>query len=321
MMVPIATTRFVPFSLSPSVPDDAWSPLVRSVISWLSVVVWPLLLTMPLAMTSPWSPTSYQQVFQTEWYEYDASSDDTPKPLGLILGILAVAIGQVFVWIVFYAFKYGTDPISVQTKGAPHYQFMEGLVTHISQPEGFILLGAYLSGTWMCRGMPAAYYSFEGGIQWQLVFICLVIQDALQYIMHRLEHDLSPLIYKLSHKPHHKFTNPRLFDAFNGSTADTVCMILIPLYATARLVPHCNVWTYMAFGSLYANWLTLIHSEYAFPWDGMFHKIGFGTPADHHVHHAFFKYNFGHLFMWSDRIGGTYKNPAEFVPKSFNNGV
>jgi hypothetical protein len=32
-----------------------------------------------------------------------------------------------------------------------------------------------------------------------------------------------------------------------------VCMILIPLYITANLV-HCNVWTYMAFGSTYANW-------------------------------------------------------------------
>ena len=25
---------------------------------------------------------------------------------------------------------------------------------------------------------------------------------------------------------------------------------------------------------------------------------GFGTAADHHVHHKLFKYNYGHLFMW-----------------------
>ena len=37
-------------------------------------------------------------------------------------------------------------------------------------------------------------------------------------------------------------------------------MILVPLYSTAHLV-HCNVWEYMSFGSLYASWLTLIHSE------------------------------------------------------------
>lgn len=138
--------------------------------------------------------------------------------------------------------------------------------------------------------------------------------------MHRLEHDVSPAFYKWSHKPHHRFTNPRLFDAFNGSLLDTVCMILIPLYITANLV-HCNVWTYMAFGSCYANWLTLIHSEYTFPWDPYFHLLGFGTPADHHVHHAFFKFNFGHLFMWHDMLCQTYRKPSEFAPKSFNHNV
>ena len=45
-----------------------------------------------------------------------------------------------------------------------------------------------------------------------------------------------------------------------GSVTDTALMILVPLYSTAHLV-HCNVWEYMSFGSLYAAWLTLIHSE------------------------------------------------------------
>ena len=39
-----------------------------------------------------------------------------------------------------------------------------------------------------------------------------------------------------SHKPHHRFLNPKLFDAFDGSVTDTVCMILIPLAVTAQLV-------------------------------------------------------------------------------------
>lgn len=90
----------------------------------------------------------------------------------------------------------------------------------------------------------------------------LVINDFLQTIMHLAEHKVSPAIYKVctlyrtdvyisacisavdkhalhtqsSHKPHHRFLNPKLFDAFNGSVADTVCMILIPLSVTAQLV-------------------------------------------------------------------------------------
>lgn len=84
--------------------------------------------------------------------------------------------------------------------------------------------------------------------------------------MHLGEHVVSASLYKHSHKPHHRWLNPRLFDAFNGSTGDTVLMILLPLYLTANVV-HCNVWSYMAFGTIYANYLTVIHSEFSYPWD------------------------------------------------------
>ena len=43
----------------------------------------------------------------------------------------------------------------------------------------------------------------------------LVVQDALQYVMHRLEH-LVAIIYAYSHKSHHRFTNPAFEAAFNG---------------------------------------------------------------------------------------------------------
>jgi sterol desaturase/sphingolipid hydroxylase (fatty acid hydroxylase superfamily) len=295
-------------------------------LPWFTAVVWPFMLTLPLLMTIAGSPLFYRDIFPESWYIYDPSDTSSrPKPLGLTLGLLTVAVGQFLCLFVFCFYKFGflsfgEEPLSIQTKGARPYQFLEGLTTHLAQPEGFGLLGSYLTITWMFKLMPASYYSFEGGIEWPKVFLCLAIQDGIQYVMHLLEHGVSPTFYQYSHKPHHKFTNPRLFDAFNGSILDTICMILIPLYCTANLV-HCNVWTYMAFGSMYANWLTLIHSEYTFPWDRLFHSIGFGTPADHHVHHAFFKYNYGHLFMWFDMLGGTYKNPSEFAPKAFNNGV
>ena len=86
-------------------------------------------------------------------------------------------------------------------------------------------------------------------------------------------------------------------------------MIVGPLFATAHLV-HCNVWTYMAFGSLYANWLCLIHSETHHAWDGLFKRLGLGTPADHHVHHFLFIANYGHLFTYWDRLCRTYRDPA-----------
>lgn len=341
--------------------------LTSHLLPYIMILIWPCMMALPLLLTIQHSPLHYSTIFPLHWYDTTMTNTATiytkqqPKPLGLLLGILAVAIGQVFVWIFFYLYKYGylssvsssslstkneistsngnssatsitnntsksmsKEPTSIQTKGSPQYEYVEGIRTHIFQPEGFAVLTAYLGITWMYNLMPNSYYQFttnNGNIQYKELLLSLIVQDGIQYVMHRLEHDASPMIYKFSHKPHHKFLNPRLFDAFNGSLMDTICMIIVPLYITANIVRTCNVWTYMAFGSTYACWLTLIHSEYPFIWDPLFRIIGFGTPADHHVHHAFFKYNYGHLFMWYDQIFGTYQSPTVYIPKSFNVGV
>jgi alternative squalene epoxidase len=359
--------------------NSAVSFFVSHLLAWSSILIWPCMIFLPLTLTTQHSPLHYTKIFPSDWYDTTVTvirltSTNTAtaaaaadivgtntysiKPLGLILGIVTVAIGQVLVWIIFYLFKYGyltppkstspilrqlrstldqekvvikpnvrIEPTSIQTKGSPQYEFLEGVMTHISQPEGFVVLTAYLSITWMFNMLPQSYYQFtnldgtSGTIQYKELIFCLIVQDAIQYVMHRLEHDLSPTLYQKSHKPHHKFLNPRLFDAFNGSLTDTVCMIILPLFMTANIVRTANVWTYMAFGSTYASWLTLIHSEYAFVWDPYFRIFGLGTPADHHVHHAFFKYNYGHLFMWFDQLAGTYQHPKRYVPKNFNEGV
>mmetsp|Transcript_1282 Transcript_1282/g.2079 ORF Transcript_1282/g.2079 Transcript_1282/m.2079 type:complete len:295 (+) Transcript_1282:102-986(+) len=288
------------------------------------LLLWPAIISLPLILTSN---DLYISVFPAEWYDTEAhdfwydSKGIRPSPVGLTLGILAVVVGQAFVLAYFYAWKLGwmggkLKPI--QKVGAPQYVVYDGMIEHLSQPEGFVMLGGYLILTWMLGLMPASYYSFSGGINWYHVAAQLLIQDAIQFLMHNIEHTLDKRLYQASHKPHHRFTNPKMFDAFNGSPADTFLMILVPLLLTARLV-NANVWSYMTFGSLYANWLTMIHSEYVHPWDKYFRFLGFGTAADHHVHHKLFVYNFGHLFMYWDWIFGTYKDPTKV--SVFNEGV
>lgn len=308
-----------------TLPSEAFG----GILIWSLLLIWPLMCTLPLLLTHD-GPTHYSSLFPSSWYTYNPQDENddnnsSPKPLGLILGILAVAVGHLTLVPMFYLYQRGVltqhlTPPPIQTQGARNYDFYEGLVTHLSQPEGFVVLTLYLSITWMGNLMPSSYYSFEGGIQWIQVFTCLLLQDGFQYVMHRVEHVMSPEFYQKSHKPHHRFTNPRFFDAFNGSLTDTFCMILIPLYLTATIMRNVNVWTYMTFGSMYANWLVVIHSEYVFPWDGIFRKIGLGTPGDHHVHHKVFKYNYGHLCLWFDWIGGTYRDPQRFAPKLFTVG-
>lgn len=274
---------------------------------FLASLLWPLLLTVPLLFQN-----KYEALWPREWYEY--REERRPSPLGLSLGIFAVAVGQVFVLIYQYLRWSGSTwlgelkRIQPNAKNDTFYDYTEGLYTHLSQPEGFAMLVGYLSITWMWDMLPSTYYSFEGGIDLKRALLCLLVQDFLQYLMHRLEHVAHAAVYRASHKPHHRFTNPKLFDAFNGSLTDTILMIVIPLFATAHVV-HCNVWTYMTFGSLYANWLCLIHSEFVHAWDPLFACLGFGTAADHHVHHKLFTKNYGHLFMYWDRLFFTYKDP------------
>jgi sterol desaturase/sphingolipid hydroxylase (fatty acid hydroxylase superfamily) len=191
--------------------------IVGAGLSMSSILVWPLMLTLPLLLSSSYSFTSYKSIFPSSWYEYN-DFNTTPKPLGLSLGILAVAIGQFFVVSFFYLYRNGyyhlnsTKPTPIQIQGAPSYEFWQGVTTHLSQPEGFVLLTIYLSGTWMLKLMPKSYYSFEGGIDYYKVFLCLALQDGVQYTMHRLEHVVSMEFYRKSHKPHHRFTNPKLLD-------------------------------------------------------------------------------------------------------------
>jgi len=276
---------------------------------------WPAILAVPLLLgyndgARRFIPARFHEPWVEGW----------PAPLGLCLGLLAVAVGQVVIVVYHYLHINGAfgPAVPVQSEGARPSSFSAALRSHVSQPEGFVLVGSWLITTWMLNILPKAYYSFDGGIEWSKVAAGLLLQDALQWGMHLAEHKIHATIYQYSHKPHHRFVNPIMFDAFDGSLLDTLLMILVPLTIVTQVV-HCNVWTYMTIGSTYAAWLTLIHSEYVHPWDPVFRRLGFGTAADHHVHHKVFLFNYGHLFMYWDRLAGCYKAPCDV--RTFNKNV
>ena len=213
---------------------------------------------------------------------------------GLSLGLTSVVIGQI-VTVVYY---------TLYNRVQWSEQYQSAIIQHILQPEGTLLLGSYLSIYWFSGFMPISYYSPVGGIHWSHVALQLLIQDFLQFIMHRIEHIYSPL-YRQLHQSHHRHIHPTLLDAFDGSIGDTFFMILVPLWITSRIV-HTNVWSYMVFGTIYANALTLIHSEVEHPWECLLYYLGIGTAQDHHIHHTKMKRNYGHIFMYWDNLSGTY---------------
>ena len=266
---------------------------------FISFFIWTSIISLPLILTYN---DLYLSIFPLK---------KIPSYIGLILGISSVIIGHSSCLVYFYIFKNVYSPTFIQKKETPNYIFKDELLNHLCRYEGFIIINLYLIITWIFKILPLSYYSFNGGIIWTDVLSLLLLQDFIQYLIHILEHKLNIELYRISHKHHHRFINPKLFDAFNGSIFDTFLMIIIPLLLTTQFI-KTNVWSYMTFGSLYANWLTFIHSEYSHPWEKiLFRHIGFGTAIDHHVHHKFFVYNYGHLFMYWDKIFGTYRKELE----------
>jgi len=143
-------------SIFPWVSVPSYTSLVEDSkaypMSWtdilITIVVWPCIIAVPLILTYD---NLYKDLFSSDWYDvtprdFWTSGSGWPSPVGLSLGIFAVVVGQICVLIYFISRKLGylgsLQPI--QKVGSPKYDVIDGLLTHLAQPEGFVMLGAYL---------------------------------------------------------------------------------------------------------------------------------------------------------------------------------
>jgi len=238
-----------------------------------------------------------------------SQSSTWPDYLGLLCGLGSVAVAQVAL-VVYQFFRRewnNNDSVRVQLQEWRYPKtFIADVIHHLSNPGAFILMLPYLCFTWMFRLMPDSYYNYDIPVNWGTVFMQLLVVDFFTFIFHVAEHAF-PIVYQLGHKPHHRYVNPQLFNAFDGSLTDTVLLILFPLYATANVI-HANNWDYIAFGTVYSTHFMLIHSEYDHLFDPLLKFLFVNVCEDHHVHHATFNSNFSHFFTIFDRIAGTYRD-------------
>ena len=267
-------------------------------------------------------PYPNRTAFSSDWMESSAAwfeGHGHAEPWGLCAGLAGVAVGQLLI-IMYHVLRRSdpaTRPPTIQGK-QPAFRLADDLRMHFGAPESVVMLASYLALAWFgyiplpwgMHQLPRTYFNWHAPLSPVNVLLQLLVVDFLMYVMHRLEHGVSTTYYKHSHKPHHRFINPQIFNAFNGSTIDTFTMILIPLHGTCQLLRFCSLLDYIAFGFTYSSYLMLIHSEYPHAWDTVFSYLGVGTASDHHVHHAKFVWNYGHLFTYWDRMCGTYKAPA-----------
>mmetsp|Transcript_5516 Transcript_5516/g.9928 ORF Transcript_5516/g.9928 Transcript_5516/m.9928 type:complete len:341 (-) Transcript_5516:31-1053(-) len=251
----------------------------------------------------------------TFWAKARENGSGWPQHFGLLCGLGSVAVAQVAIIAVYFVRREQGVPVPfffgknyIQTRGpARKRSFAGDVVAHLSNVSAFLLLGVYLSATWMLNLMPESYYDFESPAQLWKVAASLFVVDAFTFVNHVAEHSFSRL-YRISHKPHHRFVSPALLDAFDGSLIDTLGLILFPLFATAHLVSLNNM-EYIIFGTVYSSHFAMIHSEYENPQlDWLFEKLYINTAQDHHVHHACFTSNFAHIFTVFDKLCFTYRH-------------
>jgi len=231
---------------------------------------------------------------------------------GLLWGLFFAGFGQVcviayhFARVKFGVLRFGQELIQPDRPPNKQETFYQQMMHHLMQPTAFALMGAYLIGTWKADLMPASYYVEDAPLNWFHVLLQLLVVDVFTVINHMAEHSLACL-YISSHKPHHRFVSPTLFDAFDGSLLDTTFLILFPLFCTMRLLSFVNTWSYIAFGFVYSTHFMLIHSEWPHFLDDFASRLAVYTAKDHHVHHARFVYNYAHFFTFWDRLLGTYR--------------
>jgi lathosterol oxidase len=122
------------------------------------------------------------------------------------------------------------------------------------------------------------------------------------YWIHRGLHH--PLIYKHLHKAHHKWIMPTPYAAIAFHPVDGWAQSL-PYHLYPLLFPM-QKWAYVFVFIFVQLWTIMIH-------DGEYvanNPIINGS-ACHSVHHFAFNYNYGQYFTIWDRIGGSYRKPAE----------
>jgi len=138
-----------------------------------------------------------------------------PNPDGLLCGLAGAGIGQ----ICCVAYQYLRRQVLLKSSSKKLIQlrkleysrsFVQDVLAHMQRVELFLLV-PYLSLTWMFSLMPESYYDIESPCNFFHVLVQLLVVDFFTYVFHVGEHTISRW-YILTHKAHHKFTNPQLFN-------------------------------------------------------------------------------------------------------------
>uniref|UniRef100_A0A7S3UIH3 Fatty acid hydroxylase domain-containing protein n=1 Tax=Oxyrrhis marina TaxID=2969 RepID=A0A7S3UIH3_OXYMA len=216
----------------------------------------------------------------------------------------------------FHGLKVERAKMRTRTTDIPLEEHRNDWRTALGRPEGISAVVGFLvilvvsdPVLGLASIVPAAMKDLTPQIKPLVLLGYFALFDFLMWCIHFCQH-YWPWLYHHTHDQHHKIKSPTIVVALTGYLPDTCVLIIVPLYATLRVIPCGNFVTVFMFASMALWHLHMIHSEFMHPWDPILQKLGLVTTHDHHVHHLRPRKNLAHFFSIYDKMFGTYVDPS-----------
>ena len=173
----------------------------------------------------------------------------------------------------------------------------------------FWLFFATLSGGFMLEWCLADYDSPLPSLSEMVgkIILFFIFDDLWFYGYHRLVH-ADPWLYKVLHKPHHRFTAPFPAVAYYVHPGEMIALsigtCLLPLGIFFRKTHPVLFWIWLSIRQLQ---VIEDHLGYELPWSptNLFPKTLVGGTKFHDLHHQKFKCNYAAMFSIIDDFFGT----------------
>jgi len=221
---------------------------------------------------------------------------------GILLYLSVATFSYIFIFdkAIFNHPRYLKNQMSLEIKQAIN---AIPIMVALTVPWFLIELQGYSKLYWDVNSVKGGWWSI---ILQYPAFI--MFTDMFIYLIHRWLH--WPKVYKLLHKPHHKWlvTTPYASHAFHPvdgyfqSLPYHFYPFVFPLHKLSYLI----LFTFVNF------WTVMIHDGEYLANDPVINGA-----ACHTVHHLYFNYNYGQFTTLWDRIGRSYREPdLELFDKS-----
>lgn len=186
----------------------------------------------------------------------------------------------------------------------------EGMKGSIGVGLGYLIITA-ATNVFTFLVVWAAYYYLAPvvlPVTWWTFILCLVFYDFCRYWAHRIAHEQR--FWWASHITHHSSDHYNLTVSFRLCWVDQVKLIFFVPVVLIGFNP-LMFFTIHQIGVLYQFWQ---HTDLIPPMPKWFEAI-MVTPTNHKVHHGkneqYIDVNYGSMFIFWDKLFGTYKAPGD----------